>query len=455
MSTDMKGIHQPSLFSKQAMLSVFVSDQSKYRVLENILPWPELAEAANHYRAKKIDINNGRILNLRLHLGAYIAQSMNGWTDRQTEEMVRYHVGVRILCGLEESTDTSDRTRIEAFRTLLGKEGSEAINQIIVRSAAGAGFTGTELCASDTTVQESPISYPTEVGHMKNISEKLRGIGEKLKTKVLKKVQELSQKAQNIFTEIRLFTNGKKEKVLQKKKDLSQKLHKTVKAMIAVIKDNLSNLPVKMRDKALSDISFYEHMLGQIKKWFDTGFHPQNKILSLWERNARAISKGKIAKSAEFGRRWIVTRLLGGYVIGKPCQKLGADADTEIADEVLMNFLDSVGEVPELFVYDRGADSIKNDQFLTDAGIEHNGIFKKGKKKIQVPSNVFETVRTERSLTEATIAQIKHQKYSFSRPRAHSTETCELKGYFAFIGLNLNNLLRDVSQALDLKLEIT
>ena len=41
MSTDMKGIHQPSLFSKQAMLSVFVSDQSKYRVLENILPWPE------------------------------------------------------------------------------------------------------------------------------------------------------------------------------------------------------------------------------------------------------------------------------------------------------------------------------------------------------------------------------------------------------------------------------
>jgi len=40
----------------------------------------------------------------------------------------------------------------------------------------GAGFTGSELCASDTTVQESPIAYPTEVGHMKNIAEKLLGI---------------------------------------------------------------------------------------------------------------------------------------------------------------------------------------------------------------------------------------------------------------------------------------
>ena len=290
---------------------------------------------------------------------------------------------------------------------------------------------------------------------MKNISEKLLRIGKKLKSKVLKKMQALSQKAQDIFTEIRLFTNGKKEKVLQKKKNLSQKLHKTVKAMIALAKHNLSALPIKMREKILADISFYDHMLGQIKKWLDTGFHPQNKILSLWERTARAISKGKIAKSAEFGRRWIVTRLLGGYVIGAPCQKLGADADTEIVDEVLMNFLDSTGEVPELFVYDRGADSTKNDQLLTDIGVEHNGIFKKGKKKIQVPSNVFETVRSERSLTEATIAQIKHSKYSFSRPRARSTQTCELKGYFAFLGLNLNNLLRDTSQAWDLKLEIT
>jgi transposase, IS5 family len=455
MSTDMKGIHQPSLFNQQSMLSVFVSDQSKYRVLENILPWPELAEVANYYRAKKIDINNGRILNLRLHLGAYIAQSMNGWTDRQTEEMVRYHVGVRILCGLEESTDTADRTRIEAFRNLLGKEGSETLNLIIVRSAAGAGFTGTELCASDTTVQESPIAYPTEVGHMKNISEKLLGIGKKLKSKVLKKLQAFSQKTQNIFTEIRLFTNGKKEKAIKKKKELSQKLHKTVKSMMAFTKSNLSTLPMKMRKKILTDIAFYDYVLGQIKKWLDTGFHPQNKILSLWEKTARAISKGKLAKSTEFGRRWIITRLLGGYVIGAPCQKLGADTDTEIVDEVLMNFLDSVGELPNLFIYDRGADSVKNDQLLKDVGVEYNGIFKKGKKKIQVPSDVFETVRTERSLTEATIAQVKNQKYNFSRPRARSSHACELKGQYAFMGLNLNNLLRDVSQALDLKLEVT
>ena len=132
MSTKMDGIYQQSLFSKSLGLSVIVSENSRYRILANTLPWIELANTFNHYRAEKVNINIGRKLNLRLHIGAYIAQSMNGWSDRETEEMVRYHVGVRILCGLEESLETLDRTSIETFRNQIGPEGSEAINSILI-----------------------------------------------------------------------------------------------------------------------------------------------------------------------------------------------------------------------------------------------------------------------------------------------------------------------------------
>ena len=54
-------------------------------------------------------------------------------------------------------------------------------------------------------------------------------------------------------------------------------------------------------------------MLKQIKIWMNTGFHPKDKIISLWDTTARAISKGKAGKTVEFGRRWIITRLIGGY----------------------------------------------------------------------------------------------------------------------------------------------
>ena len=80
------------------------------------MPWPELAGVANQYRGQKVSIQNGRPLNMRLHLGAHISQSMNGWSDRQTEDMVRYHAGVRMLCGLAESTDSTDSPRSDCLR---------------------------------------------------------------------------------------------------------------------------------------------------------------------------------------------------------------------------------------------------------------------------------------------------------------------------------------------------
>ena len=392
---------------------------------------------------------------MRMHLGAHIAQAMNGWTDRETEEMVRYHAGVRILCGLEESFDDTDRTSIEGFRTQLGPNGEEALNQITVLHASGAGFTGSGWCAADTTVQESPIAYPTEVGHLKNISEKLLGIGRRMKTKATQQLSALHQKAKDVFTEIRLFTRGKADQALARKIALSNKLYKIANAMIGATIANLSDLSRRGQTQASSEIEFYKQVMRQIQHWFKTGFHPKDKIVSLWEKAARPISKGKVGKKCEFGRRWIITRLMGGYVIGSPCQKLGADTDTSIADEVMINFLNTFGTVPEAFVYDRGADSSKNDQFLKDIGVEQNCIFPKGKKKMNVTENVRRMAQTERALNEATIANIKHSKYNFTKPRARSTQTCELKGQFAMLGFNTNQLFRDISKLWEIEMEIT
>ncbi len=102
---------------------------------------------------------NGRPIS-DIHLGALISQSMNRWTDQETEDMVRSHAGVRVLCGLEGSDETTDRTSIQDFRKHVGKEGVEELNSIVVVAAKEVGFTDGALCASDTTVQEAPIAYP-------------------------------------------------------------------------------------------------------------------------------------------------------------------------------------------------------------------------------------------------------------------------------------------------------
>ena len=445
MTTKMDGVVQRGLFSQATSIGVYVPKESKYRVLSERLPWKELAEKANEHRSKRVQIDRGAPLNLRLHLGAYIVQTMQGLTDRATEEQVRYHAGVRLLCGLEGSTETIDHTSIETFRNMLGPEGAEALNRIIVESAVLRGFTGSGLCSSDTTVQESPIAHPTEVGHLRKIAEKLAGIGRRMGAGVSKRLGKMSAEVQKTFTKIRLFTRGKGKGVAERKKKLSQGLRKTVARMERLVRGEVERLGDRARGRYEGALAQYRLMLKQIRHWMRTGYHLPGKLVSLWETDARAIVRNKASRAVEFGRRWIITRLVKGYIIGKACAKLGGGSDARILEEVLGHFERMLGANPKLVVYDRGGDGPKNHATLAKRHIRHNGIFRKG--KVSQPGlgrNTMLKARRERALSEASIATIKSSRYGFNRPRARSTAGCVLKGHAAILGANLVRFVRDL-----------
>lgn len=445
MSTRMDGITQPSLFSSGTWrMDVVVPQDNRYRLLSEKLPWVELGRVTNEYRAKKVDIDNGRPLNLRMHLGALIAQSMNRWTDRETEEMVTYHAGVRVLCGLEQSSETIDHTNIEVFRNQVGPEGVESLNGIVVECARKEGFTGTALCSSDTTVQEAPIAYPTEVGHMKRIAEKLVGIGLGIRKGLSQRLGKLSEKAQRLFTKIRLFTRGEGEKVKSRKKKLSLKLHRVVSKMRRLVKAEIKAMGELSGKRYQEPLALYKKMLGQIEQWLKTGVHPAGKIVSLWLTEARAITRNKAGKATEFGRRWIITRLAKGYIIGTVTKRLGGGSDTGLMPEILSHFKRMMGALPKTVVYDRGGDGPINHRALDTAGVKNNSIFRKGKESLPgLGRNKRLLAKRERALSEATIATVKNPRYGFNKPLARSSAGCLLKGQAAIFGANLSHLTRD------------
>ena len=443
MSTDMRGIFQTDLFSNAPVVSVAVPQRHPYRMLAESLNWLEMAEIANRYRSEKVDIHNGRALNLRMHLGAYVAQAMNNWTDRETEDMVRCHGGVRVLCGAQESDASLDHTSIEAFRSMLGTGGAQELNRFCVQSASALGFTSSESCSSDTTVQESPIQHPTEVGHMKKMAEKLAAMASRFAFSPAKAAAKIAEKVRDIFKNIRLSARGKTEPAIKAKKQLSMKMHEALGQLLDVAGENVDCLRGKMRAKAEDQLNLFNHIHEQVKIWLETGFHPKDKIISLWDLTARAIGRGKLAKATEFGRCWIVTRLANGYVIGSQCFKIGADADVSIADEVMIEFLNTFGAVPKTFVFDRGGNGPKNHELLRELGVDNNCIFG-GPAIDRLSARTKKLGRRERALSEASIANIKHNRYGFNKPRARSTETCATKGYAAMFGFNLNRMSSDL-----------
>lgn len=448
MSTQMDGIVQRDLFSGAMRMDVVIGAEDRYRILTEILPWIILAEVVNRYRALKVDIDDGRPLNLRLHLGAIIAQGMNGWTDRELEEMIAYHAGVRFLCGLVQSSETLDHTSHIKFRNQVGPDGIKEINTIAIRTAREAGFTDSTLCSADTTVQESPIAYPTEVGHLKNIAEKLGVIGTRIKQGLKESLESILEKVGKVHAQIRLFTRGKTQKAIEKKKRLTRKLHSLVRRMLYQVEQASGKLTAKSRAQYEERLIRYRLMLVQIWQWVRTGYHPNGKLLSLWHTEARAITRDKAGKKTEFGRRWVISRLTQGYLTGAVCS-IGADNDLKIVPAVLADFKAVTGELPEMVVYDRGGDSTVNHDSLKESGVRYNGIFRKGRKSLRdLSPRRMAMARRERPLSEAGIATIKCRRYGFTKPRAKSVDSCILKGHLAILGANLNHLARDFAGAL-------
>ena len=220
----------------------------KLTALYEAIPWHELMEKAITilYDDHGISQSIGRELNLRAHLGAYILQTAHGWTDRWTEEMIRYYVPARIFCGFLESTGSLDHTRIEAFRNRFGQKGTRLITQDMLNVAKEYGFTGPEDVDMDTTVQEAGITHPTEMKLIDHLLKKASRFHKKLKEagkRGIRGIKKAVERFSKVFTGYRFFAKTKERKTKAIKK--SVKIAKRILDEMLKVKTEKTSLSVK------------------------------------------------------------------------------------------------------------------------------------------------------------------------------------------------------------------
>ena len=179
MSVDLRQIGQLSLLEHVAWrTTVQVDPDHRLVILCKSIPWEELMRKAVPilYDEQGISVDAGRPLDLRAHLGAYILQTTFGWTDRWSEEMLRFYIPARIFCGYLESTASLDRTSIEDFRNRFGEKGARLITENMLMVARKFGLTEPDDVDMDTTVQEAGITHPTEMKLMSHLMKRLMAL---------------------------------------------------------------------------------------------------------------------------------------------------------------------------------------------------------------------------------------------------------------------------------------
>jgi IS5 family transposase len=449
MAVDKRSQGQRSFFEQTAWrTTVQIEPEHRLVTLCKSISWEDLMEMAIPilYDDQGISADTGRTLDLRAHLGAYILQTTYGWTDRWTEEMLRFYIPARIFCGYLESTGSLDHTSIEAFRNRFGEKGARLITEDMLRVARKFGLTEPDDVDMDTTVQDAGITHPTEMKLMGHLMTRLMALHGRIKAVCgtgIVGAKSLSNQFRKLFAEYRFFAKDvfKKEDLVSKAKALSEK---GLAALSKFLPGQMSfdKLQHRYQEEILRLSSLGPELMDQIGHWLKYGKVAADKIVSLWKLVPKAIPKGKIGKSVEFGRKWIVNCYRGGYmlVMAPENPKL---SDQHCVLESLSLHRTVFDEMPRTYATDRGMWSIDNLELLKSAGVEKIAIQPKGRASALVSRRDLRELSNRRAGIEPRIGHLKNRGLGRSKMKSDMGDL--ISGYRSALSWNLSLLMRDLS----------
>jgi len=414
------------------------------------LDWNELQQRAQQIRAAKLKNAAGRPPHLRALLGAMLLMAMRRRPYRETEDLIRYYAPARYLCGLTETPWTPDFTTIQDFTELMGEEGIELINQYVVQLAVAKKLADPARMVADTTAQEAAIPYPNEMGLMGGFlrsvaagSRKLGGALQGFVETTAAAFKEARQKAR----EYRLFAKTKdgKDRVMGQMARIVEGINEQLGTALEAPCGTLRKYALVARAKLVQLQQTMGKLLPQIRSWLRTGRVAAGKIISLHIPQLYSIVRGKAGKKVEFGLRWGIRRLGGGYLLATWATDRRELEDTKFALRAVEEHIALFGEPPHSYAYDRGGYSAHNLSALSQLGVQEVGLAPRGRTRWAVSEPVRERLVKERALVEGGIGTIKSPRYAFNRPAARSAAMMGACGQQAVLGFNTTKLIRELA----------
>jgi transposase, IS5 family len=416
--------------------------------LSSVIPWMEFADLAiaDLYKDRK---KSGKKLNLRLHIGAYVLQSLLGWTDRELEENLNFYAPARSFCAME-SMKSYDHSAYVKFRNRISLETANRFSQNIVKVAHRKGFTNSSQFDLDSTVQEANIEYPADIRLMQKIVLKGKKILDTLIDKGSRAAIQIKSKInfRKILKKCRGYYFAKKsEKGMELKKKIfrymekeTSKLVRLIQSLVKIVEKSKLKWNRKNDFNQINDIA--PQLLKQIRYFIKKGTVAENKILSLHSKEVKCMSKGKAGKAYEFGRKFFVGRLPGNYALGFTSEDFALE-DAYSMDLALNNFEEIYGESPKSITGDQAFWSRSNLKTCDNHKISEIGICPRGHKNWKVSPEKAEELKNRRAGVEPIIGHLKRR--GMGKSKMKSDNGTKLSGQRAVLSLNCAKIIRDLN----------
>jgi hypothetical protein len=443
----------PSVCGKS--VTIFVPDDHPLLQLKRTLKWEAITEVmVKHWRQAGRNVAGGPGLPwpVSLSVPLLVLMSVKTLNSREMEKDLEENAVSRLFVGSENqlSPHVKDHSNIARAQAYLGVEGWQEVNERIVGEATRLGFGSMEVLSSDTTVQEPAIGYPNEAGILRGLAQRVYRSLVKVKEQGVGAVSKGREKAKEIFKTVKeyhLFAKGQEKKdellsqLVEQTKELMTHSQKVIKQVGGSALRVTQSAVVKLEQM----VKVSAQLLPQILQWLQTGVVATGKLLHAGITQARAIVKNKAGKRVEFGLKWLLNRIEGGYVFGRVVEARADEREMPIAAVKDYKRVFGAKAAPKMSVYDRGGSAPKTIAELKRQGVEKVGIQPRGKAPWSVAEEDPAEVRSQRGKTEGVIGTRKSRKYGFNHRQERSNQTLTAAGQRVMVCLNLNRMVRDIT----------
>jgi IS5 family transposase len=454
------GSRQPELFPRSKRPTIPIEENHPLVKLTDELDWTELEMRAELIRASKLKNGAGRPPHLRALLGAMVLRATRYMPYRVLADHIRHYAPARYLCGLTETDWSPDHNTLHDFMELMGEEGVRFINEYAVEWAVEEKLADPKVLVADTTAQEASIPHPNEMGlmaaFMTTVAAASAEAGNEFKNFAAEAAPEF-EAAKKTTREYRLFapTQALKKKLLARMANTVERVNKLLAKAVAAAASRTARVTKYgkvARAKVQNLHVTMTNLLPQIRYWMKTGFVASGKIISLHIPELYSIVRGKVGKTVEFGLSWGIRRLKGGFLLATLAMAKNELHDSRFAVSAVDEHIALFGKPPVAYAYDRGGWSASNVAKLKKRGVKEVGLAPRGRAQWKVDPSTKKKLVSERAQVEGGIGTIKHAKYGFNRPAAHSQRMMGFCGQSALLGFNLNKLIRGLAKREKMKL---
>ncbi len=283
--------------------------------LDEVLDAPEiLRRFEQHWGRANLKVGRPSIA-MATYLRMMVLKRRHGWGYERLVGVVADSFQLRRFCRISIMDEVPDESTIRKLTRRLGPELVDDLTRSAVRLAITERGFKARAMRCDSTVQESDVRYPTDCGLAADAVRVLARSGRKLRAMIpglTKRVRDRSRAAARRVRELNRSLRRRTGEAKQDVQRLTEEVGALAKASVGQARRLLVEVKEatrgqRMRPRERRAIAELEEMIGlsakvveQIRQRF-AGEKIEDRLVSLFDPDARPIRKGKKAKPNEFG----------------------------------------------------------------------------------------------------------------------------------------------------------